>query len=173
MDSKTDEAAVTETIENQVPTVIDTDAQSTISSLEGASSPPAFGEQYGHLAIANDALDTKADVADDGRINIKFKERQRRLSILAPLFAEKQLDLSRETEALLDKDNYDNPPPLNIVVQIIGSRGDIQPFIALGKALKGYGHNVRIATHPTFRDFVKENDLDFFSVGGDPAELMS
>jgi UDP:flavonoid glycosyltransferase YjiC (YdhE family) len=62
---------------------------------------------------------------------------------------------------------------LNIVVQIIGSRGDIQPFIALGNALKKYGHNVRIATHPTFREFVKENDLDFFSIGGDPAELMS
>jgi Glycosyltransferase family 28 N-terminal domain len=152
---------------------IDTDDQSIVSSLEGADHPPAFGEQYGHLTIANDALDTKADLAEDGRINIKFRERARGLSILAPLFAETQLDLSSETKALLDKENYDNPPPLNIVVQIIGSRGDIQPFIALGKALKKYGHNVRIATHPTFREFVKENDLDFFSIGGDPAELMS
>jgi len=62
---------------------------------------------------------------------------------------------------------------MNIVVQIVGSRGDVQPFIALGKHLQGYGHRVRIATHPTFKDFVEETGLEFFSIGGDPAELMS
>jgi hypothetical protein len=171
MDSKKIEGLSNLVIDPQYP--VDTDDQSIVSSLEGANRPPAFGEQYGHLTIANDALDTKADVAEDGRINIKFRERARRLSMLAPLFAETQLEIPSEKEALLDKENYDNPPPLNIVIQIIGSRGDIQPFIALGNALKKYGHNVRIATHPTFREFVKENDLDFFSIGGDPAELMS
>ena len=65
-------------------------------------------------------------------------------------------------------------PKLNIVVMVIGSRGDIQPFLKLGKNLKEYGHRVRIATHPAFRDFVrKDSGLDFFSVGGDPAELMA
>ncbi|KAK3678878.1 hypothetical protein LTR78_001331 [Recurvomyces mirabilis] len=66
-------------------------------------------------------------------------------------------------------------PKLNIVIMVIGSRGDIQPFLRLGKILKEqYGHRVRVASHPTFRDFVqKENGLDFFSVGGDPAELMA
>src|ERR1700758_5127133 len=85
------------------PLPIDTDDQSIVSSIGDANSPPAFGEEYGHLTIANDALDTKADVADDGRINIKFRERSRRLSMLAPLITEKQLDLPSETEALLDK----------------------------------------------------------------------
>ena len=67
-----------------------------------------------------------------------------------------------------------NTPPLNIVVQIIGSRGDVQPFIALGKVLRErYGHRVRIATHPTFKTFVEENGLEFFSLGGDPSELMA
>lgn len=65
-------------------------------------------------------------------------------------------------------------PPLNILIQIIGSRGDVQPFIALGRVLKGqYGHRVRVATHPTFKRFVEENGLEFFSIGGDPAELVS
>lgn len=46
--------------------------------------------------------------------------------------------------------------------------------MALGKTLKStYGHRVRIATHPTFRSFVEENELEFFSIGGDPAELMA
>jgi hypothetical protein len=61
-----------------------------------------------------------------------------------------------------------------VVIQIVGSRGDVQPFVALGKVLKDtYGHRVRIATHPTFQTFVEENGLEFFSIGGDPAELMA
>ncbi|KAK5714224.1 hypothetical protein LTR17_017306 [Elasticomyces elasticus] len=66
-------------------------------------------------------------------------------------------------------------PRLNIVIMVIGSRGDIQPFIRIGKILKEqHGHRVRIASHPVFREFVeKENELEFFSVGGDPAELMA
>src|SRR5258705_7062610 len=43
------------------------------------------------------------------------------------------------------------PPKLNIVIMIIGSRGDIQPFVALAKVLVGeWGHRVRVATHPEF-----------------------
>ena len=66
-------------------------------------------------------------------------------------------------------------PVLNIVIMVIGSRGDIQPFLKLGKLLKeDYGHNVRIASHPAFKKFVEEDTgLSFFSVGGDPSELMA
>lgn len=64
---------------------------------------------------------------------------------------------------------------LNIVIIIIGSRGDIQPFIRIGKILQNdYGHRVRMATHPAFKDFVeKDSGLEFFSIGGNPAELMA
>lgn len=66
------------------------------------------------------------------------------------------------------------PPPLNIVIHVVGSRGDVQPFVALGKVLKEtYGHRVRLATHPVFKDFVVQNELEFFSISGDPAELMA
>ncbi|KAK0722952.1 hypothetical protein B0T26DRAFT_740022 [Lasiosphaeria miniovina] len=66
-------------------------------------------------------------------------------------------------------------PKLNIVIMVIGSRGDAQPFLKIGKVLKEqYGHRVRIATHPAFREFVeKDSGLEFFSVGGDPSELMA
>ena len=44
----------------------------------------------------------------------------------------------------------------------------------MGKILKEHGHRVRIATHPAFKDFVQnDSGLEFFSVGGDPAELMA
>lgn len=36
-----------------------------------------------------------------------------------------------------------------------------------------YGHRVRLATHATFKKFVEENGLEFFNIGGDPAELMA
>ncbi|KAE8307233.1 hypothetical protein BDV41DRAFT_582579 [Aspergillus transmontanensis] len=64
------------------------------------------------------------------------------------------------------------PVHLNIFIHVIGSRGDIQPFIVIGKTLKAYGHRVRLATHPAFRDRVKENGLEFFNIGGNPQELM-
>ncbi len=66
-------------------------------------------------------------------------------------------------------------PPLNIVIMVIGSRGDIQPFLKVGKLLKeDYRHRVRIATHPAFKKFVEQDSgLEFFSIGGDPAELMA
>ena len=63
---------------------------------------------------------------------------------------------------------------MNVVIHVVGSRGDVQPFVALGQVLKRtYGHRVRLATHPTFRPLVEENGLEFFSISGDPAELMA
>lgn len=60
------------------------------------------------------------------------------------------------------------------MIQIVGSRGDVQPFVALGQVLRDtYGHRVRLATHANFRSFVEENGLEFFNIGGDPAQLMA
>lgn len=71
--------------------------------------------------------------------------------------------------------HFKGVPRMDICILITGSRGDNQPFIALGKALQAepYNHNVRIGTHPNFRESIKENGLDFFSIGGDPEKLMS
>ncbi|KAM3443325.1 hypothetical protein MY4824_000628 [Beauveria thailandica] len=62
---------------------------------------------------------------------------------------------------------------LNIVIQVVGSRGDVQPFVALGQELQRHGHRVRLATHNVFAGFVTAAQLEFFPVGGDPAELMA
>jgi len=58
-------------------------------------------------------------------------------------------------------------------VHVVGSRGDVQPFVALGQELRSYGHRVRIATHSVFKDFVQKAGLEFYPIGGDPAELMA
>ncbi|GMH02524.1 hypothetical protein Nepgr_004363 [Nepenthes gracilis] len=61
--------------------------------------------------------------------------------------------------------------PLQIVMLIVGTRGDVQPFIAIGKKLQDYGHRVRLATHANFKDFVLTSGLEFFPLGGDPKVL--
>lgn len=44
---------------------------------------------------------------------------------------------------------------LHFTFLTIGSRGDVQPYIALAKGLKADGHRVRIATHREFKDWIE------------------
>ena len=62
-------------------------------------------------------------------------------------------------------------PPMSIVVMVVGSRGDIQPFIPIGRRL-AERHRVRIATHREFRPMVERAGLEFYPLGGDPHEMM-
>ncbi|KAJ1288393.1 hypothetical protein BS78_02G086100 [Paspalum vaginatum] len=64
-----------------------------------------------------------------------------------------------------------NRQPMQIVMLIVGTRGDVQPFIAIGKRLQDYGHRVRLATHANFKDFVLTTGLEFYPLGGDPKVL--
>ncbi|KAF5672275.1 putative sterol glucosyltransferase [Fusarium heterosporum] len=125
--------------------------------------------QYEALA----ELEATTTARDDGRIDIDLNSRiVRRLSRLIP--AEKSTSLGQLPN---------NPPEysetseqsirLNVVIQVVGSRGDVQPFVALGTELRRHGHRVRLATHGQFDKFVRDSDLEFFSIGGDPAELMA
>ncbi|KAF8606090.1 UDP-Glycosyltransferase/glycogen phosphorylase, partial [Ceratobasidium sp. AG-I] len=76
-------------------------------------------------------------------------------------------------EVGVDLDAFASAPPMNINIMIVGSRGDVQPYLALGQKLQQHGHKVRLATHGTFRKLVRETGLRFFDIGGDPHELMS
>ncbi|KAL1609820.1 Sterol 3-beta-glucosyltransferase [Nothophoma quercina] len=61
---------------------------------------------------------------------------------------------------------------LTVVCLTIGSRGDVQPYIALCKELLKEGHKPRIATHAEFEPWVRKHGIDFAPVDGNPAELM-
>ncbi|KAH9081951.1 hypothetical protein EDB83DRAFT_2503137 [Lactarius deliciosus] len=61
---------------------------------------------------------------------------------------------------------------LHFTFLTIGSRGDVQPYIALAKGLLSDGHRVRIATHGEFKNWIESHGIEFGYVGGDPAELM-
>ncbi|KAF3654835.1 Sterol 3-beta-glucosyltransferase UGT80A2, partial [Capsicum annuum] len=62
-------------------------------------------------------------------------------------------------------------PPMQIVMLIVGTRGDVQPFTAIGKRLQDFGHRVRLATHANFKEFVLTAGLEFYPLGGDPKIL--
>lgn len=63
---------------------------------------------------------------------------------------------------------------MNITILTAGTRGDVQPYVALGLGLKKHGHSVRIATYESFRSFVVDHGLGFAPLIGDPfAELKS
>ena len=129
----------------------------------------------------------------DGRVNINLNEKARLLSALFGPAIESHARVEAEPDAApayeaawsaassfratgtASQIDEERPPALNIVIQVVGSRGDVQPFVALGQVLKSqHGHRVRIATHAVFKSFVEdENGLEFFSIGGDPSQLMA
>ncbi|KAI5211608.1 UDP-Glycosyltransferase/glycogen phosphorylase [Aureobasidium subglaciale] len=140
-------------------------------------------------------LDKKAALpADDGRFNV---------SISTTAVAQLQTLLSQESKDSLGDsqhetahtrknfarlnwhqrqddfkpiiDGFRGSPRMNIAILIVGSRGDVQPFIALGQVLKAapYNHRVRICTHPVFKTFVESDGLEYYAIGGDPEKLMS
>ena len=54
----------------------------------------------------------------------------------------------------------------------IGSRGDVQPYIALGLELIKAGHTVRFVTQRDFEGFVKSYGLEFWPVRGSSQEMV-
>jgi sterol 3beta-glucosyltransferase len=61
---------------------------------------------------------------------------------------------------------------MHITVVALGSRGDVQPCVALGVGLRQAGYEVRIATYGVFADFVGHYGLEFAPVAGDPRQAM-
>lgn len=145
--------------------------------------PPVYSELYGSLDISQDGLNTHASVANDGRVEIRINEKSNTLSRLITSTPQNQSDAQDGNPDPLPP-AYVPPslggqpgqvlPSLNVVMHVVGSKADVQPFVTLGQALKEvYGHRVRLATHTVLKGFVEENGLEFFNIGGDPAELTA
>lgn len=56
---------------------------------------------------------------------------------------------------------------MQIIIPTIGTRGDVQPYIALALGLQNAGHIVTVATHPTMRSLVESYGVTFSSIGPD------
>ncbi|NJL99725.1 MAG: glycosyltransferase family 1 protein [Synechococcaceae cyanobacterium SM2_3_2] len=61
---------------------------------------------------------------------------------------------------------------MQITIIALGSRGDIQPYIALGKGLNAVGHSVRLITHENFEGLVGSYGLEFYPMKGNVQEFM-
>lgn len=59
---------------------------------------------------------------------------------------------------------------MRIAIITIGSRGDVQPYIALGQGLIKAGHTVRLATQKDFEVLVKSHGLEFWPIRGSTQE---
>lgn len=50
---------------------------------------------------------------------------------------------------------------MNIYILTVGTRGDVQPFVALGKGLQAAGHTVTICTSQTFASLITAHGLQY------------
>ncbi|EFQ27364.1 glycosyltransferase family 28 domain-containing protein [Colletotrichum graminicola] len=149
----------------------------------------------GHIQLGSgDRSDTTTtgNVGNDGRVKVRFHENPQTLAAwfrnAQGAFRPPSIDNScreddggrvRRHSSVVFENLRQHPPAasprLNIAIHIVGSRGDIQPFIPIAQLLMQppYGHRVRICTHPVFKEFVESNGVEFFSIGGDPEALMA
>ncbi|POM80024.1 Sterol 3-beta-glucosyltransferase, partial [Phytophthora palmivora] len=127
---------------------------STPSALSTPSLSSLFHKESKALAIApppavEDVRTAGIAVHDqDGRIRLDVAE-------------EEEIDLDalrRRSRSTLDEDEdlklekAHNPPVLNVCIMIVGTRGDVQPFLAIAQRLQQDGHRVRLATHAIYED---------------------
>lgn len=61
---------------------------------------------------------------------------------------------------------------LKILILTFGSRGDVQPYIALGKGLAASGHTVTVCTSSSFESLVTEQGLEYGYATNELLELM-
>ncbi|CAF1488305.1 unnamed protein product, partial [Adineta steineri] len=127
----------------------------------------------------NEIMDYTISLDDtNGRIGVLFKSKRKYKAPLKSISSSPQFVPYEQNERQINENKEELKddlliPRLAILILTVGTRGDVQPFIALGQALRAYGHRVRLATHETFRSFVRGNGLEFYPLGGDPVDLIS
>jgi sterol 3beta-glucosyltransferase len=62
---------------------------------------------------------------------------------------------------------------MRIAILALGSRGDVQPYIALSRGLQDAGHRVRMVSFENFRTAAEDQGLAFLPVKGNAQTLMN
>ncbi|MCD0162395.1 glycosyltransferase family 1 protein [Deinococcus sp. 6YEL10] len=62
---------------------------------------------------------------------------------------------------------------MRVTLIALGSRGDVQPYVALGLGLRRAGHAVRLASHEAFRALVTGAGLEFAPMRGNVQEVVN
>lgn len=61
---------------------------------------------------------------------------------------------------------------MKISILTLGTRGDVQPYAVLGKALKQRGHQVTLSTAKNFEQLVKSYEIDFVPVEAEYQKIL-
>jgi sterol 3beta-glucosyltransferase len=61
---------------------------------------------------------------------------------------------------------------VRVAIAALGSRGDVSPYVVLGRGLRAAGHDVLISTTQRFQELVEDASLRFHRLPGDPADLF-
>ena len=61
---------------------------------------------------------------------------------------------------------------MHITILTVGSRGDVQPYLALAAGLRRAGYQVRVATHRPFQAEIHQRGLEFRPIHANPRELL-
>ncbi len=61
---------------------------------------------------------------------------------------------------------------MNISILTVGSRGDVQPFLALAIGLKEAGHNVKFGANIEFKDFIEKRGIEFHTIRDNPMDAL-
>ncbi len=62
---------------------------------------------------------------------------------------------------------------MRIAIATIGTRGDVQPYVALAQGLIAAHHRVTLCTHRTFQSFVEAYNVEFAPLAGDIRSLLA
>jgi len=62
---------------------------------------------------------------------------------------------------------------MKITILTAGTRGDTQPYVALGAGLQNARHQVRLAAGENYKSFITQYGLDFFPIGADFSAMMN
>lgn len=62
---------------------------------------------------------------------------------------------------------------MKITIFAAGSRGDIQPCLALARGLVAAGYTIRMAAPADFADFIQGHGVDFYPLRGDVQQIMA
>ena len=54
---------------------------------------------------------------------------------------------------------------MRVLFSTIGSRGDVQPLVALASQLKAFGHEVRVCVPPDFREWIEGLGIPVTPIG--------
>jgi vancomycin aglycone glucosyltransferase len=60
---------------------------------------------------------------------------------------------------------------MQVLLSSIGSRGDIQPIVALGVELQALGHRARLCVPPNFKEWIESYGLECIPIGPDLKKL--